>query len=270
MNGESANKFITALVKSLQNLCQGYVEFNDGIEIIGHLYLNIDSGSSFDYIVKEKLCKSAENSTVFVSKSYASQTPLDDGTSRRVKNQTIGGEHDFEDSSMSPTIGTARLQSAISNISNVLSGASDHKPRHIGHSLSLDHSHPSTGQSVKRKRDHNGSQGGMHPPYKYTTLQNTPSGSGIYFNSAKQGAGDRVNADQFNNSSHAEFFGGDSNQSSGMGPDEEDDLDLDVTFVKEELKESQRRVSAGALNRLSQGSFCSRTILIGTNTITNT
>ncbi|XP_005089519.1 uncharacterized protein LOC101859451 isoform X2 [Aplysia californica] len=164
MNGESANKFISALVKSLQTLCQGYVEFNDGIEIIGHLYLNIDSGSSFDYIVKEKVCKNAENSTIFVSKSYAAQTPPDEVITRRDKGQSMGNDQgaDFEDASMSPTAGTSRLQSAITSISNVLSGAQDNqKSRH----MSLDHSHLPSAHSIKRKREHNdpsSSQSNLH------------------------------------------------------------------------------------------------------------
>ncbi|XP_035824961.1 uncharacterized protein LOC101859451 isoform X3 [Aplysia californica] len=213
MNGESANKFISALVKSLQTLCQGYVEFNDGIEIIGHLYLNIDSGSSFDYIVKEKVCKNAENSTIFVSKSYAAQTPPDEVITRRDKGQSMGNDQgaDFEDASMSPTAGTSRLQSAITSISNVLSGAQDNqKSRH----MSLDHSHLPSAHSIKRKREHNGNYSGMHPPYKYTTLQSSSSSS-AYFNSApSKQAADRNHSEQFSSSSHAEFFGGDSNQSS--------------------------------------------------------
>uniref|UniRef100_A0A2C9LI69 BEN domain-containing protein n=1 Tax=Biomphalaria glabrata TaxID=6526 RepID=A0A2C9LI69_BIOGL len=254
MNGDSANKFISALVKSLQTLCHGYVEFNDGIEIIGHLYLNIDSGASFDYVVKEKVCKNAENSTVFVSKSFQAQAPAEECITRKDKDDEAVPV--FEESSeMSPTTGTSRLQSAITSISNVLSGSQHdvHKSRMLDHS-----SHHSPVQNNgKRKREHNGSYSGLQPPYKYTTLQATPS---TYFNtpssSTKQVVDRNHSSEHFNNSSHAEFFGGDSNQSSGMGREDEDDLDLDVTFVKEEYESQrnsgQRGVSAGGASRLSQ------------------
>ncbi|KAK0070217.1 zinc finger and BTB domain-containing protein 5-like isoform X43 [Biomphalaria pfeifferi] len=254
MNGDSANKFISALVKSLQTLCHGYVEFNDGIEIIGHLYLNIDSGASFDYVVKEKVCKNAENSTVFVSKSFQAQAPAEECITRKDKDDEAVPV--FEESSeMSPTTGTSRLQSAITSISNVLSGSQHdvHKSRMLDHS-----SHHSPVQNNgKRKREHNGSYSGLQPPYKYTTLQATPS---TYFNtpssSTKQAVDRNHSSEHFNNSSHAEFFGGDSNQSSGMGREDEDDLDLDVTFVKEEYESQrnsgQRGVSAGGASRLSQ------------------
>ncbi|RUS86333.1 hypothetical protein EGW08_005918 [Elysia chlorotica] len=231
MNGESANKFISALVKSLQTLCHGYVDFNDGIEIIGHLYLNIDSGSSFDYIVKEKVCKNAESGTIFVSKSFQAHSPPGEVISRKDKDDL------FDDSSMSPTTGTHRIQSAISNISNVLSGQPGQK---------LHPSHHLSSNSGKRKRDHGGSY--LQPGYKYTTLQ-TSSSSGYFSNASSSKQEDRNHSEHFNNSSHAEFFGGDSNQGSGMGADEEDDLDLDVTFVKEEY---QRNSGQRVASRLSQ------------------
>ncbi|KAK3799030.1 hypothetical protein RRG08_051316 [Elysia crispata] len=202
MNGESANKFISALVKSLQTLCHGYVEFNDGIEIIGHLYLNIDSGSSFDYIVKEKVCKNAESGTIFVSKSFQAHSPPGEVISRRDKDD----ETVFDDSSMSPTTGTHRIQSAITNISNVLSGQPGQKS-HPSHHLSSN--------SGKRKRDHGGSYS-IQPGYKYTTLQSSSS-SGFFNNASSSKQGDRNHPEHFNNSSHAEFFGGDSNQGSDQG-----------------------------------------------------
>ncbi|KAH9510189.1 hypothetical protein Btru_043709 [Bulinus truncatus] len=252
MNGDSANKFISALVKSLQTLCHGYVEFNDGIEIIGHLYLNIDSGASFDYVVKEKVCKNAENSTVFVSKSFQAQGPAEECITRKDKDDEVVPVFE-EPSEMSPTAGTSRLQSAITSISNVLSGNQHdvHKARLIDHS-----SHHSPVQNNgKRKREHNGSYSSLQPPYKYTTLQASSS----YFNSptsSTKQAVDRNHSEHFNNSSHAEFFGGDSNQSSGMGQEDEEDLDLDVTFVKEEYESQrnsgQRGISAGGTSRLSQ------------------
>ncbi|ESO90342.1 hypothetical protein LOTGIDRAFT_233838 [Lottia gigantea] len=78
MDVGEANKFINALVKNLQVLCHGHVNFNSSIQVIGHLYLNVDSDTNIDYIVNEKVCKSDLSSTVFVSKSYHSEpkTPV--------------------------------------------------------------------------------------------------------------------------------------------------------------------------------------------------
>lgn len=236
MNNESANKFIAALVKSLQTLCHGYVEFDDGIEIIGHLYLNIDSGSTFDYVVKEKVCKNQDNATVFVSKSFHAEG--------KPENTLLVGDKDVLDSKlaahldnqgMSPQ-GTTRIQSAISNISNVLSGTQAHHPSH---------SPQNTG---KRKREHNGNY--SQPPYKYTNLQTSSSSSSAmpYFSNnptVKHHPSHRDNLKHYNHP-QSEFFGGDSNQSSGMGPDDEEDLNLDVTFVKEEYAERNARNAAAA------------------------
>ncbi|CAG5130659.1 unnamed protein product, partial [Candidula unifasciata] len=251
MNNESSSKFISALVKALQTLCHGYIEFNDGIEIIGHIYLNIDSGSSFDYVVKEKLCKSTENSTVFVSKSFQAQAPLDECLTRKDKNDHATEFDDAPD--MSPTTGTTRIASAITSISNVLSGAQDSQRSRL-----LDHSslHPLPQNTGKRKREHNGSYGSLQPPVKYTTLQASSSSSSPYFSSEPSSKlpADRNHSEHFHASAHGEFFGADSNPSSGMGADEEDDLHLDVTFVKEEYQRnsSHRGAPASAASRLNQ------------------
>ncbi|ESO94981.1 hypothetical protein LOTGIDRAFT_160733 [Lottia gigantea] len=73
MDIEEANKFINSLVKNLQVLCHGHVNFNNSIQVIGHLYLNVDSQTNIDYIVNEKVCKNDNSSTMFVSNSYHSE-----------------------------------------------------------------------------------------------------------------------------------------------------------------------------------------------------
>ena len=67
---EAASKFINALIKSVQTLCHGYLEFHNGVQIIGHINLNVDEGTSLDYILKEKVCKDSDNSTLFISNSF--------------------------------------------------------------------------------------------------------------------------------------------------------------------------------------------------------
>lgn len=73
MDFESSSKFISSLAKFLQSLCNGYVEFNSGVEVIGHIYLSVDTGKKIDYILNEKVCKTDENSVTFISNSFHAQ-----------------------------------------------------------------------------------------------------------------------------------------------------------------------------------------------------
>ncbi|XP_050398174.1 uncharacterized protein LOC126816062 isoform X1 [Patella vulgata] len=72
MNSSAAENFINSLVRNLQVLCHSNVEFDDDIEVVGHLYLKVDKAKKFNYIVDEKVCKNDASSTVFVSNSYHS------------------------------------------------------------------------------------------------------------------------------------------------------------------------------------------------------
>jgi len=65
-----ANRFISSLSKSLQALCHGCMDFENGIEIVGFINVNIDSGSKVDYVLNEKVQKSTNNSMTFVSNSF--------------------------------------------------------------------------------------------------------------------------------------------------------------------------------------------------------
>ncbi|GFR65869.1 hypothetical protein ElyMa_005542500 [Elysia marginata] len=73
MDFDSSSKFISSLAKFLQSLCNGYVEFNNGVEVIGHIYINVDTGKKIDYILNEKVCKTEENSVTFISNSFHAQ-----------------------------------------------------------------------------------------------------------------------------------------------------------------------------------------------------
>ncbi|KAL8586357.1 hypothetical protein ACOMHN_022972 [Nucella lapillus] len=76
MDSDSSSKFIGSLTKFLQSLCNGYVEFSRGVELVGHIYLNIDTGEKVDYVLHERVSKNDENSVTFVSNSFHAQ-PLD-------------------------------------------------------------------------------------------------------------------------------------------------------------------------------------------------
>ncbi|KAL8604934.1 hypothetical protein ACOMHN_028562 [Nucella lapillus] len=75
----AAAMFLDALVKSVQSLCHGYLEFQDGIEIMGFINLSVDKENSVDCVLKEKVCKTADNATSFISNSYHAKPAPEDG-----------------------------------------------------------------------------------------------------------------------------------------------------------------------------------------------
>ncbi|KAL8567903.1 hypothetical protein ACOMHN_059025 [Nucella lapillus] len=146
LGDESAAKFINALIKSVQTLCHGYLDFQNGIEIIGHINLSVDKGSSLDYILKEKVCKNAENSTLFISNSFHAEPKPD----QEVSGKTSHPGNQVSQNSESPdTVESGKVSSAISSISSALTELRERSRRNSGakdSSSSL--SQPNT---VKRK-----------------------------------------------------------------------------------------------------------------------
>ncbi|XP_076468968.1 uncharacterized protein LOC143299566 isoform X1 [Babylonia areolata] len=117
LDEDSAAKFINALIKSLQTLCHGYLNFDNGIEIVGHINLNVDKGSSMHYILEEKVCKNEENSTLFISNSFHAQNQ--NSKSKGKDSDTVGNRN--EEKTSSADLGQAGKLSAISSISSALS-----------------------------------------------------------------------------------------------------------------------------------------------------
>lgn len=87
MDFDSSSKFISSLAKFLQSLCNGYVEFDNGVEVIGHIYLNVDTGKKIDYVLNEKVCKTDENSVTFISNSFHAQ-PAEKPKPSKISKQT--------------------------------------------------------------------------------------------------------------------------------------------------------------------------------------
>ena len=76
MDEDTASRFVSSLVKSIQALCNGYIDFSSSIEVIGHIHLNIDRNKKLDYVLTEEVSKSmSEGSTMFASHSYHSHPP---------------------------------------------------------------------------------------------------------------------------------------------------------------------------------------------------
>ncbi|KAL8579090.1 hypothetical protein ACOMHN_036029 [Nucella lapillus] len=95
MDEESSTKFIGSLTKFLQSLCNGYVEFEDGVELIGHIYLSVDAGRTgkkLNYFLNEKVCKN-DNSVTFISNSFHAQ-PESKGKGQTGKDSTDGKKDD--------------------------------------------------------------------------------------------------------------------------------------------------------------------------------
>ena len=94
MDDDSCGKFIGSLTKYLQSLCHSYVDFDKGVELVGHIYLNVDTGKKIDYVLNESVCKNGANVVKFTSNSYHAQpvekkekkeTPKKDGKSESGK-----------------------------------------------------------------------------------------------------------------------------------------------------------------------------------------
>lgn len=76
MDEDTATRFVSSLVKSIQALCNGYINFTSSIEVIGHIHLNIDRNVKFNYVLTEEVSKSvSEGATLFASHSYHSHPP---------------------------------------------------------------------------------------------------------------------------------------------------------------------------------------------------
>ncbi|XP_070210724.1 uncharacterized protein [Littorina saxatilis] len=76
MDEDTATRFVSSLVKSIQALCNGYIDFSSSIEVIGHIHLNIDRNLKLNYILTEEVSKSiSEDATLFASHSYHSKPP---------------------------------------------------------------------------------------------------------------------------------------------------------------------------------------------------
>ena len=130
---EAASRFINALIKSVQTLCHGYLDFENGVEIIGHINLSVDRGGSLDYILKEKVCKNAENSTMFISNSFYAEPKPELSVGRSSWQADDRGMHQGE----SPDLGESdRVSSAISSISSSLSASRARLHRNFGASQS--------------------------------------------------------------------------------------------------------------------------------------
>ena len=72
MNPNTSSQFISSLAKYLQNLCNGYVDYNKLVIVKGHLYVTVDTDKSIGFVVNEQLCKNDGNPPRVLSNSFQS------------------------------------------------------------------------------------------------------------------------------------------------------------------------------------------------------
>ena len=71
MDYDSSSKFIASLAKFLQSLCNGYVQFDSRVQVIGHLYVSVDTGATMDYVLNERVCRTTGSSDpTYISNSF--------------------------------------------------------------------------------------------------------------------------------------------------------------------------------------------------------
>ena len=70
MDTTSSSQFLSSLSKFLQSICNGYVTFNERVDVFGHVRVVVDDDQTFDYILQESVTKPGENNLSFSSKSF--------------------------------------------------------------------------------------------------------------------------------------------------------------------------------------------------------
>ena len=136
MDEETANRFVSSLVKSIQALCNGYIEFSSSIEVIGHIHLNIDRNVKFNYVLTEEVSKSvSEGATVFASHSYHSQPPpsVSSKTANDASNRNRRKAHVTQNNDTDP-LGITSLPSEVPNTSKSKSDNQSQGASRVGES----------------------------------------------------------------------------------------------------------------------------------------
>ncbi|GFO13395.1 Zinc finger protein 454 [Plakobranchus ocellatus] len=225
MDYDSSTKFISSLAKFLQSLCNGYVEFDNGVQVIGHLYLNVDTGKTIDYVLNEKVCKTDENSVTFISNSFHAQPaekPKPPGKQSDQDSEKNLKAEDLENSNQ----GENRPSNASSRNQSSNSHAGTKRPNSPQKQSKQDRSGRASPKSKKSRTD-------------FDSVDSTLS-ENIDSNSAAAYQQSLSHEASFNESYQQNFFPNDEN-SLGDGQEQRDvkpTFDTDVTFIKEEYAPS--------------------------------
>jgi len=214
MDFDSSSKFISSLAKFLQSLCNGYVEFDSGVHVIGHLYLSVDTGKTIDYVLNEKVCKTDENSVTFISNSFHAEP------AEKPKPPGRKDDKDKQD--------RLERENGDGNVEQL-------EPRSTNYGTI-----PNARGSPNGKRPH--SPGRVSPRSKKSRINSSEpsniSNDNVHSPSVDGGHGQNVPQDSSYNDSYPQTFFPPADEESTTGDPERDvkpSLDTDVTFIKEEI-----------------------------------
>jgi hypothetical protein len=233
MDFDSSSKFIASLAKFLQSLCNGYVEFDKGVEVIGHIYLHVDSdtGKKIDYVLNEKVCKN-DNSVTFISNSFHAQPaekpkpPKKSTETEKQSDETVVmNETDVPNSTNVGTLGyRSRGQDSSFSPGSKRPGSPHQRRMTSGRGFTGRHSLPKS----PRYQDSGGSgrMGGISQSPK-----NNSGATDDYDSSVFQSGGDD---DDYSSN----FLNSDQNTSHEV--DQKPVIDPDISIVKEELMAGQQ------------------------------
>ncbi|XP_055895397.1 uncharacterized protein LOC106064207 isoform X8 [Biomphalaria glabrata] len=252
MDYDSSTKFISSLAKFLQSLCNGYVEFDSGVQVIGHLYLSVDTGKTIDYILNEKVCKTDENSVTFISNSFHAQPaerPKAQGKKIIEKDSKPEDANDNQTSLPEPkstnfgTLPTRGAQNSphSQNFKRAFSPSS--KRTKDGSSPSkLGRLSPKHKKNRTESLDQNVSSQISNPASENSiSSQPSPTTDGITAPISAQST-EAVHGSQYTDSYQQNFFQTGEDDNSMVDESEERDIkpsiDTDVTFIKEEFAPS--------------------------------
>ncbi|XP_076464286.1 uncharacterized protein LOC143296310 isoform X1 [Babylonia areolata] len=152
MDDDKASRFISSLVKSIQALCNGFVEFSNSIEVVGHIHLNIDRNLKLDYVLTEEVSKSvSEGSTVFSSHSYHSQPPP--SLTSKSANDTSNSSQKSRKNNEADPLGLSALPREVPNTSR--SEGHSHSSNRVSESSNSSHSFSRNSDSESLKHENN-------------------------------------------------------------------------------------------------------------------
>eukprot|EP00916_Digyalum_oweni_P006193 GHVL01010693.1.p1 GENE.GHVL01010693.1~~GHVL01010693.1.p1 ORF type:complete len:394 (+),score=46.22 GHVL01010693.1:227-1408(+) len=213
MDEDTATRFVSSLVKSIQALCNGYIDFSSSIEVVGHIHLNIDRNKKLDYVLTEEVSKSvSEGATVFASHSYhshpppsaSSKTSGDASNQNRRKSQVSRDNDPLSITSLPPEVpNTSRSHSSSrveenSDSSGSANYSQDFTPVksennrtscQVQESLDrrrkgvpLSHTHRTQSPAAKRPRNHDTSSAVQNPGFDVIEIKEEPDDEpSVYF-----------------------------------------------------------------------------------------
>jgi len=73
MDYNASIQFISSLAKSLGTLCNGYIGFDQWVQVSGTLHLTLDTGKIIQCVIDEKVCRNDETSATLISNSSVAQ-----------------------------------------------------------------------------------------------------------------------------------------------------------------------------------------------------